>query len=575
MATTPQSGQKQTIIPSQKMYIDVSGRGGLAPRWYGDEGDTIEQHPEFRHLGKSDLQTAFVGESTATDMASGSWNPSRRFGFMCPINISFTSLTESDAGFAFTNQWRATIYDPSVSSLYVAENGPLIWGSGSSGSYTDFKTIVGGTIGGTNVKVTDLEIYQVNGVRQIMFSYTNDTGGGNIGIFQPNSNGTTVTNNNTWLQGTCTSGFYLGAQNDHFMVASDNGFLYVGDGNAVHKIDGTAATGGAAGTATQNVLVAPPSFTFMDGVDFKGSMWFAIQDTPVAFADTSSYSSGTCGVYVWDRQTTIVSMTDFIPVKGMKSIRKIYVTQSGKVRIIGMSSKRTIQIREFDGSVFDTIDESAMVSWPTYRDSLTVAGNLVYWLGQDSRIYAHGPVVPGESDRLFIMGDATAVTQASFTTGAILFFENNSSVTVSKTGVYFSIKDSSPTVYNKLWFPNGVGGSPGQDNVFTLVKYFPQFVKVNYVRIYHHVGSASTSSIQQGTFKIYFNQDTINPIQFIITKQDVGKGYRYCPLNQGAKNAVFAIQAAFHWDASTVLADGTDWMPRLLEVDYTPIEKLM
>ena len=358
------------------------------------------------------------------------------------------------------------------------------------------------------------------------------------------------------------------------MTVADNGFMYIGDGNLVHKVDGTVATGGANGTVTANVLVAPITYTFLDAVDFKGSMWFAIVDTPQGNENATAYSGTTCGVYVWDRQSTIVDMTDFIPLRGVKSIKRIFVTNTGKVRLICLSSKRTTQIREFDGSVFQIIDEEAMVAYPLYRDSVAQAGDLVYWMGGDGRIYAYGSIVPGETEQNYIIGDATAyVPNTNARAGAILFVYNNGDLTTSKTAITLSTYTATPSVNNLRWFPNGTGATPSTSQVFTLVKYFPIPVKINYVRVYHNAANTSGSTVQ-GTLNIYLNQATSANKQFNITRDDIAKGYRYCEINQGLKNVVTGIQAGIQW-ASVSTSDTTDWMPRLLEVDYEPIPRLL
>ena len=557
---------------SQKLFMDLSGRGGLAARWFGDEGDTIAQFPQYRYIGDQDQNPTYSYKSSTSQFAAGVYSPTRRFGYMCPSPASFTTITEDSGPSDFTNEWRTTIYDPFVDSYFAGENGPLLWG-GSSGS-TAMTLSLSSAIAGTNVKLTDLELYQVNGTRKLFFSYQETGSGGNIGILQTDTGGTIISNNNTWLHSTAAGGFYLGSTNDHFMVVADNGYMYVGDGNAVHKIDGTLLTGGTNGTATQNVLVAPPNFIFLDGVDHKGSLWLAIEDTPLAFSNTAAFSGNKCGVYVWDRQTTIVNMTDYIPLYGVKNIKKIYVTQQGTVRVICMSSKRTTQIREFDGSVFQIVDEDAMVSYPTYRDSVAIAGSMVNWLGTDARIYGNGIIAEGENEQTYIVGDASGVqATGSFTAGAIIFIWSNASTTVSKTAIVLSIKDSTPAVYNRIWFPNGITATPSTGNVFTLVKYFPYPVKINYVRVYHNTG-ATSGATQQGTLSVFLNQATSANKTFAITRDDISKGYKYCPINQGLKGVVTSIQAGIQWSAVTT-ADATDWMPRMLEVDYEPIARLL
>lgn len=562
----------QQSQPNQKLFMDLSGRGGLAPRWFGDEGDTIAQYPQYRYLGDQDQTPTYSYKSTASQFAAGVYNPTRRYGFMAPAPNSYTTITNNTGGGSFKNEWRCTLYDSAMTTAFAGENGDQMVNSNSVGG-TVWQTSLGGFNPGIAncTAVTDLESYQVNGVRQVFFAYQKASSG-DIGICVT-SGGAPVSNNNTWMSGTSTTPPTLGTGNDYFMTVADNGYMYVGDGNKVHKFDGTSATGGTNGTWTANVLVAPPSFVFLDGVDFKGSLWLAVEDAPVVISDTSAFSGNTCGVYLWDRQSTIVNMVDFIPLKGIKNIKKIFVTQEGRVRVLCLSSKRTTQIREFDGSVFQIIDEQALVSFPLYRDSVAIAGSLVYWMGSDGRMYSYGAITGGEQEQLYIIGDMTSIPQSSFNAGAILFIDANASTTVTRTAVCLSIKDATPTVYNRIWYPNAVGGTPSTGNVFTLVKYFPVPVKINYARVWHNAGNTSGAT-QQGTLSIFLNQATSANKTFAITRDDIGKGYKYCPLNQGLKNVVIAIQAEIQWSAVNI-ADATDWMPRVLEIDYEPIPRLL
>lgn len=539
----------------------MTGLLGLAPRWFGDEGDTISEYPQYRYLG------------TKGQIAAGVYNPDRRYGFMCPSSATFTAVTESDVTYNFTNEWRATIYD-SAGHAWFGENGNLLWRETTNGVFSQLRTGVSAAAicALTTARITDLEIYQINGVRNVFYSYQNSAGSaiGDIGnIISPDAGGAV-----NWFSSVASGGSAgLGPLNDHFMVVADNGFMYVGDGNYVHKVDGTTLTGGTNGTITPQVLVTSASYVFADGVDFKGYTWFVVIDNPLVNGDTTSFSGNTCGIYVWDRQTTIANVEDFIPIKGVKSIKKIYVTQSGKLRILCMSAKRTVQIREYNGAVFETITESALVSYPLYRDSVAIAGNFIYWMGGDAKVYAHGYLVPGLDEQLFTIGDMTAVPSGSFGAGATLYIDANASVTVARTALMFSISDSSPAVNNKIWYPNVTGGSPSQIPVYSLVNYFPFPVKINYVRMYHNAGNTSGSTVQ-GTLNIYANQATSPTITSNITRDDINKGWKYIPFNQGAKNAVFSVQTSVTWTAGIGISDATDWMPRMLEIDYVPLPKL-
>lgn len=581
---------------SQKLFFDLSGRGGLAPRWFGDEGDTISQFPQYRYIGTQDQSTPTVGESTASDMAAGTWNPGRRYGFMCPANNSFASITTPTLHYTnFTGNQVAeiatTTYDPGQAVAYFAEGqsinnqATIFQSSGGLANLTNWQTNSNFAWPLANCSgFTSIRMYQKNGVPFVFAAYSSPGGGGDVLIMNPT--GTATGASAVWLSGVATGGFSLGG-GDAFFIPSTY-YMYIAEGNSIHRLDGTAATGGANGTALQDVLVASANIVFTDGISWNGNLWLAgtqsyfasTVNSAVASFPPFSYSTDQTRVYMWDESVTTIENVQYISITGVIMVSKLYVTRSGKLRMICVSSKQTVQIREYNGVTFDVLEESAVGSYPRYRDSVQVAGDTVIWLGNDGNIYSHGPVVPGEIDQLNILGSLSSQLPGAFNLGAALFIDNSG----SRTGLYLSGRSNVynliggkfvpafPAV-NVMWHPNTTGNTPHIGNVYSLVKYFPTPSKVNYVRIYHNAGAA-TGTTTQGTLSIYLNQSTTPNKTFAITTNDVNKGWKYCPINQGAKDAVFCIQAEIQWNTSTTTADVSDWMPRSLEVDYLPISKL-
>lgn len=588
--------QDNTQQPSQKMYFDLSGRGGLAPRWFGDEGDTFAQHPEYRYIGSEDQTTATMGESTASDMAAGVWNSSRRYGFMAPANNSFTTITNG-TGTPNAREIRATCFDPLTKTAFYADNGSptpsagaTIWQNSTitSNAWT-LNSNFSWPLAGVAISFTDITMYQINGVPYVFASYDNNSSSGDILTMLPGGGATGATA--TWLSGTASGRFHLQTF-DHFFINAPY-YLYVVENNLVHRLDGTAATGGASGTALQSVLIASANIIFTDGVSWNGNIYLAATETSPTFQqvssifppDNSTYSSTQCRVYVWDESVTSIGNVQYITISGVKSISKLYVTRAGKFRMISVASNRRLQIREYNGVTFDVIQESSITSMPRYRKSFQQAGDCITWVGADGYIYQHGPIAQGEQDELLVIGSVAGLFTSPATTfmGASIFLDNNSisgnvwnpGSAVVRTGMLISGYDSlAGAAVNSMWYPNQTGNTPYVGNVFTLVKYFPALVKVNYARIYHHVGTQPIPTTVQGTLNIYLNQASASPLPYNITQQDVATGYKYCPINQGAKNAVFAIQAEVNWAVGTTTNDATDWMPRILEIDYTPLEKL-
>lgn len=577
-----QNQSNQTSPTSQKMYIDLSGRGGLAPRWFGDEGDSIMQHPQYRYIGTQDQITATLGESTAYDLAAGIWNPSRRYGYMAPANNSFTSVT-AGAG-SFSNVIRATCYDPLSQTAFYAENGKNLWQNTSitTNSWTLNSNFTWPLT--SALYFTNLAMYQINGVPFVFASYVTTTANeGDVLVMQPGGSGTGATA--TWLSGTASGSFNTGS-NDHFFVPS-NYYMYLCENNFVHRIDGTAATGGSSGTVIQNVLIAASNVVFTDGISWNGNIYLAASQTSaggttssVAPFDPSAYNSPQARVYVWDESVTTIENVEYITIQGVKIITKMYATKSGKLRMIAVSSKRTLQIREYNGVTFDVIEESAITSYGNYRDSFQVAGDCVVWIGSDMNIYQHGPVVPGEIDQLTIIGNIAASIPTGHVagfSGASLFIDNNTLGPVSRTGMSISVFDQTASSYlNFAWYPNTTGNTPHIGNVYSLVKFFQTPVKINYARVYHYATPISGSPSQiQGTIGVLINQATTPQKSFSVTRADISKGYKYLPIGQPITASSVSIQALVQWNISVTTSDTTDWLPRILEIDYSPIPRLL
>lgn len=540
-------------MANSKLYIDLSGRAGLAPKFQGDVNDAVG-HPERRYLGK------------AGKMAQGIYNPLRMYGYMAPSTNSFTAITESDAGGDFTNELRATLYDSLGGHYWMAENGNLIWRD-LGGSLTNWRLPLSGgpPISGTNVKVTDLELYQLNGVRTVFYSYQETATGGNIGRIRYDD----LAGASNWLSAVATGGFNLGSTNDHFMVVADNGFMYVGDGNSLHKIDGST-NGGANGTATANVLVFPAYFSLVDGVDWRGNLYLALEsgDPQVSpSGNTSSFNEQVTGVYVWDRQSTVLGSSDFIPMLGVKQIRKLYIAPNGELRAIVVSSERLIQIRRFDGVTFAVMEELGTQAYPGYRDSVTKIGGLTIWLAQDGYFYAHGSIATGEPEALYTLGDTTSLLTGSYNAGAVLAFDNNASTTTARQAIYWSGKTSIPAVYHKLWYPHGVGGVGGAGNVYSLINFLPKLSTVDNIAIRCLPPTSSGSTII-GTVSVYFNQSTTAFKAYDVTLTDAQRGYLYIPIH---KPYVNSVQIRVSWPTNQALGND-DFFPSLAEVEYTPMQ---
>jgi len=357
-----------------------------------------------------------------------------------------------------------------------------------------------------------------------------------------------------------------------FICTADNGFAYLFNDNSVHKIDGTE-TGGEQGTITENVLKFPSYFTCVDAVDTRGKMYIGVQSNPQSgFSDNRSYSESTVGVYVWDRQSTIVGTRDFIPLYGVRDIKKLYIAPNGDVRAICIGDDRFTQIRSISsgsGAILKTLGLSA---YPNTKDSLKIMNNMAVWLGADGVFYAHGAVISGTPEELYKIGDISGQYSGTLTSGAI--FIGNSESTQSRQGIILGLSDDS-TQKVRRWFPHGVGTissvaqTGNQGNVYSQVKFLPTLSTIRHIN-FVGMPTATNSSDVIATIKFYFNQSQTASFSKNVTKADMNKGYLSFEIN---KPYVHAVQIEIEYSTSQTL--GTDeFAPAYAVLEYEPTSTL-
>lgn len=438
-----------------------------------------------------------------------------------------------------------------------------------------------------NANFTDLEIYQVNGVRKLFYVYTNASNNLDIGIATlPFSS-----QNNTWFTGTVkdsstgtTTAVTNGTLTGGFMRKADNGFAYVFQDNVVHKIDGTT-NGGSNGTVTYNVLAFPVFFSLTDAVDYKGKIFISVIQTNRLISSSTYNLTSDCGVYVWDRQSTTANMQDYIPVTGIKEIRKLYISPDGDLRMICVASDRTVQVRTFDGNQFTILKECGINSYPVYADSLVTANASTFWLGADGYIYAHGDInfqiekhvyyTYQQKESLFMIGKLPSFSSS----GIILYGGGNTYSTGIEgyrddlEGLYLSCNDSSAITKLYKWSFNAVGTVNGlvqnanQGDIYSLVKRLPKLSTVNFIRIYG-LPCQTSDSQTIATIKIYFNQSTTAWASKTIIRSDWARGYIDIPINKPYVNTIqFKIEFA-----TNITLGIDDFAPSNAEIDYTPTE---
>lgn len=436
-------------------------------------------------------------------------------------------------------------------------------------------------------KTVDLIKYQINGVPKIFFtkkSTSSDPILDSIG----NINMDFVTQDLTWSDYS-PIGYEIGLLTNKarsIFVLSDNGFLYVLNGNRVHKIDG-GLTGGTTGTITKNVLVFNGSTGLnenvisyiQDGLDFRGKMYIGLHVDSNFDTRTSSLVGKSIpmfvGIYVWNRSSTVASMQDFIELVGAKELKSLHKFQ-GKPSCFTISVDGYTQFRVWDGTEFKVVKTLGQNAYPVYRrHSVHENGDNIMWLGNDGKIYCYGKIEEGLENALYILGDMSLnVTAGQTYSGSGVFVAANAVETVTSgnqtapLAFYLSYTDTAGNHLRK-WYPYSTDtvatieqkGHIG--NVYTLVKYLPDMSTVKYIDIRCAPTGTGTETI--ATIKYYFNGSATASITKTITKDQASRGYVRHELNKPYCNA---IQMEIEYSTTNTLGVSNDFRPSLAIVNF-------
>lgn len=362
-----------------------------------------------------------------------------------------------------------------------------------------------------------------------------------------------------------------------FLHAAQNGFMYWFTGSRVHKLDG-GVTGGDSGTFTPDVLVFPSYIKAIDAVDQNSLVYIAIECSDFNYPDGRDFPADTIGVYSWDYQSILASIRNYYPAPGARNIRRIFLNSDGEIRLITIGENRFTEIRGLSNGKFQVLFTLGLESFPLYRDGLNYIDNMVVWLGADGITYMLGKPMSGGKEAIYKVGDLSSQAAGTLTPGVIL--PGNDDTSQSSDKLFMSYTDTTSGNILTNWLPHRVGtiNSVAQianvGDVYTLVAQFPTLVRINYIRPYH-LPVGSVGDTVKGTLSTYFNQSTIAARADDITSTDIFKGYKYIKEGQALKSGIFAAQFKLTWQVATAMSLTADWMPRFIEIDYEPLDKLM
>lgn len=433
---------------------------------------------------------------------------------------------------------------------------------------------------------TDSASHSVGSGQTEVFNTTNAAGNDSLAYYSMDAARLRVgiadlpfaSNNNNWLTATATGAFITTLSSSYaFMRTADNGFAYIFGDNKVHKLDGTTL-GGTNGTLSEQILLFPSYFRLTDALDHRGNVYMVMhQSTVDTTSATQTNFTVPCGVYIWDRRTTQVNMNDYIPVEGVRAIKKIFVAPNGAVRIICVASDGTTQVRQLDGSSFKMVKELGIGAAPQYVDSLAVAGQKTIWIAPDGSVYCIGEL--GESESLARVGqirapqaETTSGYAENITGGAILYGGGSQSGTAGyrndRQGITLSYSTGSPLVKRFYPFDTVAVASTDQTahvgDIYTGLKPLPFMATVQDITIFMATGTA-TGSTTQATVKIYFNGSSTAWASKTITRNDIAKGYFNIQVN---KPYISSVQLEIEYATGVAMSDTYDFHPFYAEVIY-------
>lgn len=378
----------------QSLKIDMTGRGGLAPKWGGDTFQTGTVGYDNELDGEFNLRY----QAAANQAVSGAYNPSKRYGFLSPSSRTFNTLR------TLTDHVPCSLVDDETQIQYFVDDDDNITFGGYDG--TDFSVVNWDDSDVT--RYTDMCMYYLDGVRTIYVIGSNDPafgGDSNIITFTP---GDPATHDSSFMD-EIVNAFNLYGSYSNKLIPSGDGFLYVLNRNSLHRIDGTTI-GGSTATIYQDILQAPDDTFLTHGCEYNNYLYVIVQKNKfwsnnINEQDPFDISSGVgnVGVYVWNRQSAFYNSSNFINIPGINHVRKIWVTPKNDLCLIAITATGETQLMKFNGSKFITDQQLPFGAYPIAEHALKVYGNYSYWCASDGVIYVYGSEFASEQDGLFIM----------------------------------------------------------------------------------------------------------------------------------------------------------------------------
>ena len=523
----------------------MSGRGGLSNKWFGDINKhgytdyTETGNPNLRYLAKDN------------EIVNGLHNPVIKYGYSSPVSDTFLSPTISGTAVAKTAS--VNLVDPINHFIFFCHNNSHIYLAEEyyKSTVTDIITVSSALQ--ALVTFTDACLYQLNGGSKLYFAW-NGVSNGYISTYDI-GDPTGASWNENWSQADVTNPMVFGVRTK--LIPSGDGFMYILDGNKVHRLDGSTI-GGTQGTLYQSVLQGEGGSIITMGAEYRNKLYLVVNRTNTLdnynsgyYYRNSSSPTGLLGIYVWNKQSTFYNSSDFIQIPGGFDVRAIWVSPVGDLRIMVVDSQGEASIRIFDGTTFKIDKKIPHGALPQTTKSIMVHGSFTYWLGNDGYIYGYGSDIPGEKEFLFIIGDLDIGGTNNMVGGSLVCVSTPGGdaspsgykptdvfwLTYSTDGTDGYIKTFYPYANNTIATSNNIEKNEG--NIFYPVKILPSLSTVKHINIImERVEGLSSPTTSEATIKFYFNQSTTPSFSKTITRADISKGYISIEINKPFVNSI-------------------------------------
>ena len=507
-------------------------------------------------------------------------NPFIYPGFVMPTNSTFNTLNNvnqlaaarvmknfvmvADGAISGT---QSSVYTGGGNKVHAISVGGTIQ---NSGDWPHTINATSGTHNGhTSEEIDDLTLYQLNGVPTLFYSYRDNTDG-DLGKYGELGNSPTFSATEDVFSA-ATGGAVLNKNWEIILSVADNGFMYVGNGNAINRFDGTLS-GGATGAVKLNAIDIDVNQKIVAMRDGLSKMWIAAIDgrnNAVTVGINKGY------IYIWNKQSTSFNFDDVVPVEGVSKIYDIVFLDNIPYIITQSSTDNRIEIRVYsDGYFTKVIDVGGSTYFPN-RNGIFKLLNGFGWVGQNGQVVFYGSVIPGQARGIHNIGSTPAAnnTLASSVIGSL------NTIFVS----YYNSLDS--TVSIASWKPLDTTGTADQHSLYTKVEELPKLSRVKGITFFFKP-TTNTINANLSTY-IYknFSSDTLNdpgtstPTELKINYQtDGARGYKYFPLggeNYENFNAIqLAITYPIVYSGGAISLENTLKIYRI-QIDYDPTEKIM